>query len=102
MDAFVVQISSKAHHVFNWLDWTVDGNKPFSFCEEKGTRKYAKLEKMTSKTLRKYLKLVADKVRDKISGTLPKSFGLVIDGWTMGSDHYSCLFAVWTNKVLPN
>ena len=34
-----------------------------------------------------------------MSETLPKSFGLVINGWTIGSDHYSCLFAAWTNKV---
>jgi hypothetical protein len=99
IDAFVVQISPKAHHIFNWLDWIVDGNKPFSFCEEKGTRKYTNLAKMSSKTLRKYIKFTGDKVRDKMSITLPKSFGLVIDGWTIGSDHYSCLFAAWTNKM---
>ncbi|CAM9297017.1 unnamed protein product, partial [Ectocarpus fasciculatus] len=99
MDAFVVQISAKAHHVFNWLDWIIDSNKPFTFCEEKGTRKYAKLEKMNTKTLKKYMQLTADKVRDKMSARLPRSFGLVLDGWTLGSDHYSCLFAVWSNQL---
>lgn len=97
MDAFVCQLSEKAINVFGWLDWIVDTNKPFTFCEEKKTRKYSKLKKISTKTLKKYMKLTADKVRDKMSATLPKSFGLVIDGWTINSDHYSCLFAVWTN-----
>lgn len=97
MDAFVRHISPKAHNVFGWLDYTINGNKPLNSCEDPLVRKYSKLEKVSVKTLKKYMKLVRDKVKDKMTRTLPDSIGLVIDGWTMNSDHYSCLFAVWSN-----
>jgi len=97
MDSFVRHISPKAHNVFGWLDFIINGNKPLNSCEDALVRKYSKLDKLSTRTLKKYMKLTCDKVRDKISATLPDSLGLVIDGWTMNSDHYSCLFAVWSN-----
>ena len=93
MDTYVSQASSKAKNIHGWLEWTIMDNNSFSFCEGKLTRKYSTLNDVSSKTLMKYVKLTADKVRDKVTLALPESFGLIIDGWSSGSDHYSGLFA---------
>ena len=93
MDTYVSQASSKAKSIHGWLEWTIMDNNSFSFCEGKLTRKYSTLNDVSSKTLMKYVKLTADKVRDKVALALPESFGLIIDGWSSGSDHYSGLFA---------
>ena len=98
MDLYVAQISPKAKTIHGWLEWTIIGNQPFSFCEGKLNRKYSTLSDMDSQTLMKYMKLTADKVRDKVTATLPNSFGLIIDGWTQGSAHYSAVFAAFVKS----
>ena len=97
MDMYVAQISSKAKAIHGWMEWTLMDNNAFSFCEGKYTRKYSILADVDSQTLMKYVKLTADKVRDKVTAILPESIGLVIDGWTQGSDHYSAVF--FTNEA---
>ena len=100
MDSYVAQISSKAKTIYGWMEWTLMDNNAFCFCEGKLTRKYSTLPDLSSETLMKYVKLTADKVRDKVTVILPESFGLVIDGWSQGSNHYSGMFASFTKNGL--
>jgi len=55
---------------------------------------------MTRKTLKKYMIRLVKEVKLIIRARLPKSFGLIIDGWSIGSDHYSGIFAMFTNEEL--
>ena len=37
--------------------------------------------------------LLAEKLKRAVSKLLPSTFGLVIDGWTLESEHYMAIFA---------
>ena len=43
--------------------------------------------------------LVKDYVFKKIRERVPKTFGLIIDGWTIGSEHYYAIFITWTDTT---
>jgi len=88
MYRFVKQPSAKAKNIFGWLEWTIEDNLPLSFCNKKNSKKYAKLKQIFSITLKKYVALVKDYVFKKIRERVPKTFELIIDGWTIGSEHY--------------
>jgi hypothetical protein len=100
MDKFVKQPSAKAKNIFGWLEWTIEDNLPLSFCNKINSKKYAKLKPISSRTLKKYMALVKDYVFKKIiRERIPKTFGLIIDGWTIGSEHYYAIFITWTDTT---
>ena len=100
MDKYFIGTSDKAKNIYEWIEWIVDDNLPFSFCEKKTTRDKSKLKKMTIKTLKKYMSLLMEEVKTNIKSQLPPSFGLIIDGWSIGSDHYSGIFLVFFYEKL--
>ena len=55
----------------------------------------SKLTKISSKTLKKYMKLIKAKVILKIKSKLDKAgtFGLIMDGWSQDSEHFLSIFA---------
>ena len=101
MDAFARQVSAKAINLYGWLEWTLEQNHSFRFCEKKLTRKYSTLTALTTKTLMKYVTLTAASVRNHLSNMLPESFGLVIDGWSQDSLHFSGIYAVYVSNAHP-
>ena len=103
MDAFVLQPSDKAKTIYEWVEWIVEENLPLNFCEKKLTRNKTSLGKITTKTLKKYMRLLELKLRDMIKDILPPKFGLVMDGWTSDSHHYSAIFATFCDRTnTPN
>jgi hypothetical protein len=50
----------------------------------------------------KYIKLTASAVQKIISHLLSKSFECVIDGWSLGSQHFGALYAVFMNEASPS
>jgi len=102
MDAFARQVTPKARNVFGWIEWTLENDHSFRFCEQKLTRRYTVLTKISVKTLMKYIMLTASAVRKIISHLLPMSFGCVIDGWTLDSQHFSGVYAVFVNEASPS
>jgi hypothetical protein len=36
-------------------------------------------------------------VKDSVADELPDRFGLLFDGWSMGGEHYTAIFATWVN-----
>ena len=102
MEVFARQVTPKAMNLYGWMEWTLENDHSFRFCEKKQTRKYTNLSPVTRKTLMKYIKLTASAVRDKIGLLLPKSFGLVIDGWSLDSHHCSGVYAVFVNEASPS
>ena len=63
----------------------------------KTTRCYTSLEIISINTLKKYMSLMKSLVQRKIKASVPKTFGLIIDGWTIGSVHYFGIFITWTD-----
>ena len=88
-------------NLFGWIEWTLENDHSIRFCEQKLTRKYTNLSPVTVKTLMKYIKLTASAVRKIIGLLLPKSFGCVIDGWSLDSKHFSGVYAVFVNEASP-
>ena len=98
MNKYIQSTGPKARNIHGWISWIIDQNLPFTFCESKLTRKYTSLKEICVKTLKKYMKLLQIKMRKAIEKQLPSSFGLIFDGWTIGSEHYSAIFAIWYNE----
>lgn len=81
--------------IFGWMDFIVDENLAFSVVEKKSYRKYTNLGDVSIKTIKKYFKLVYEKVKNKVKLKLPSNFGLIFDGWKEGLYHYVAVFAVY-------
>lgn len=56
------------------------------------------MQKTDSKTLLKYMNLLTERVEEKIQKDLPRSFALVIDGWSANRYHYVACFAFYGDK----
>ena len=83
LKSFLGEVTETAKNIYKWLDWIISENLSFEFVERKSTQLYTKIGKVSPNTLRKYLLLLADKVKEEIKGKLPGSFGLIFDGWTL-------------------
>lgn len=97
MDALVTRkVSPAAWNAYHWCDWVIMGDHPFSFVDNPLTKKYTKLESLSTPTLMKYLHALDSEVAEIIKSILPATFGLVVDGWTCSREHYFAAFAVWS------
>ena len=96
MFAYIDPVTPFAANVAKWLVWVVMDDLPFSFVERERTRQNTTLENISVKTLMKYFHLLVAKTRDILKRILPGHFGIVYDGWSIGSEHYLALFAVWS------
>ena len=97
MDSLVTRkVTPAATNAYQWCDWVIMGNHPFSFVENQLTRKYTKLESISKPTLMRHLHALDAEVADIVKSILPATFGLVVDGWTCSREHYFAAFAVWT------
>ena len=45
-----------------------------------------------------YIQKTAREIEKFISDLLPKLFGIIFDGWSEGTTHYICVFAVFLDK----
>jgi hypothetical protein len=95
---FTALVSDKALNIHSWLDWMGQSNLPYAFCNSKCTRKYRKLKPVSRNTLVKYRNLLFESVQQKIAKKLPAKFGIVIDGWTIDSSHYSAIYATFMER----
>lgn len=84
----------KTKNVYGWIDWVVGAVKPLIFCEKPLTRKYVKLESLSSKTLKKYLFKLAETVETKIASKMTEiqRFSIIFDGWSSNGHHFIGLF----------
>jgi hypothetical protein len=89
----IPSVDKKALKIFGWMDWVVTANLPFDFVRQPVNRKYAKLQKISVNTLKKYMNAVMEIVERKISEKLPQYFGIIIDGWTEAGTHFVAIFA---------
>jgi hypothetical protein len=87
--------SLKVKSYYGWLDWVIGDLLPFSFVEKKRVRNHCKLLPISVDTFMKMMRLLTEKVEQKISDLLPELFALVFDGWTLGQTHYLAVFATF-------
>ena len=97
---FTKKVSEKALNYYGWLEWIVNQNLPFSFCEKPLTKRYTKLEPISTKTLKEYLFKVVEEATAALKKTLPEKFIIMYDGWTADGTgtHYVAVYAVWTDS----
>lgn len=94
---FFGEVTDDAKKLYRWLDMIVNCNLPFAFIENERTLKYCSIKPFSRSTITKYLLLLAELVRIEIKSRIPKSFGVIFDGWSLESEHYLSVYATWTN-----
>ena len=99
MDTFVRKSTEKAKNIYGWMDWIVRENLPLLCCENKNYRKRSNLGVLTTKTLKKYMQLMKRNIFEIIKKRAPPTYGLIIDGWSTGSQHFFAIFITWTNET---
>ena len=94
------RISQKGLNIYNWLELVIFEDLPLSFVDHPMVRKHCKMASISSKWLRKIFLRVGYLVTQKIAKRLPKSFSLMIDGWTAPHclDHYVGVIALYTEN----
>ncbi|ETO83802.1 hypothetical protein F444_02246 [Phytophthora nicotianae P1976] len=65
------------------------------------TRRYTKLPPVCRNTLRANMEGVTKAVEIKIGNEMPDKFGLLLDGWTHGTEHYLGVFACYETPSGP-
>ena len=68
-------VSPRAVNAFNWIEWIVMDDLPFSFIEKRLTRKNTSLEPLSRSSLMKYLGALSIRMESKIKEMLPDTFG---------------------------
>lgn len=100
LDGFIVPVTKKARNLAKWLEWVIMADLPFSFVDRERSKMFTCLEPICRNTFKKYFFLLLEKVKVKIKDALPRQFGIVFDGWSLGSEHYLAVFATWSPR--PN
>ncbi|KAJ3091667.1 hypothetical protein HK100_007127, partial [Physocladia obscura] len=79
-------IDVKSRNIYKWLDWIVK----LSFCKKECMRENLNLQKIYTKTLKKYIFQLVDAVEKKITtlATAAPCYALVFDSWTQDSTHF--------------
>ena len=97
---FKRKASVKATNIYKWIDWVVEGNLPFYFVNLEITRQNSIMDPISTKTLKKYMRLLMKKIQADISIQLKKikTFGLITDGWSQDVEHYLAIFATYVQK----
>ncbi|ETO68385.1 hypothetical protein F444_14763 [Phytophthora nicotianae P1976] len=65
------------------------------------TRRYTKLPPVCRNTLRANMESVTKAGEKKIADEMPDKFGLLLDGWSHGTEHYLGVFACYETPSGP-
>jgi hypothetical protein len=96
-------ICPKAQQYYDYLSLFVEHNLPHSLLDSESFKKILKLKSLSRTTFGKVLRNVASRVEVKIQEMLPECFGIMLDGWSYGSEHFIALFAIFgKDQVLLN
>ena len=58
-------------------------------------------EDFSADTLEKYLGLVTEATKLKVTKALPKKFGIIIEGWSDGNKQYIAVYAAYESDEFP-
>jgi hypothetical protein len=93
-----VKVDKKTYNIFKWIDWVIEDNLAFSFCEKKRTRENTCGDPISRTTLMKYMDSLAWEVQLELTNILPDKFGLVFDGWDDHQTNYFGVFVIWWDE----
>ena len=94
-----VKVDKKSYNIYKWIEWVVQENLAFSFCDKKLTRENSSREPISRTSLMKYLDCLAWAVQLVLSSIVPDQFGLLFDGWVDGnSTNYFGVFVIWWDE----
>lgn len=99
IEPFVKKVSSKAMNIYKWLEWLIEDAQPFNFVENKYFIKNTNLEQISRTTLMKYLVMLGRKTELILKALMPLTFGIIIDGWSLGTEHFLGTFATWSDSI---
>lgn len=99
LDSFILPVTKQARNIAKWIEWVIMDDLPFSFVDRERTRLFTSLDPICRNTFKKYFHLLVKKVKAEIEAALPSTFGLLFDGWSLGSEHYLAIFATWTMPI---
>ena len=88
-------VSAEVKNMFGWIEWIVMSDLPVKVVENEFYQKRSNLEPTTYKTLTKHMESLLRLVRENIKRGLPKTFGIIFDGWSCDGEHYIGIFATW-------
>lgn len=92
----IINPQSKSLH--GWIKFIVVKGMPFSCCEDNTYRDLSRFEGPSIKTLMKYMGLLTKEIENIIIGILPDKIGIMLDGWSEGSEHFFAIFACFPEK----
>lgn len=88
LDSFVLRLSDAEMEMSEWISYIVARNLPISITDCPHTRRLARWQPVSSKTVRKHIISLMAVVKGVIRHRLPDKFAIIFDGWTEGTDHY--------------
>eukprot|EP01040_Poterioochromonas_malhamensis_P017462 gene17462-20072_t len=93
-------LSKKAVELYAWLNLIVKKNAPFSIIEDEDYRIFRGSKMNFSRRhLRKVMDEIGMKIQEKIRAMLPKSFGIIHDGWAAGKGtHLMAIFVTFPDS----
>lgn len=96
MDLYVIEATPTAKKLHAWMRLIIEKLQPLSICDDEVYRDFSKYGETSTKTILKYLLMLENEVKRKISSILPEEFGIIIDGWSDGmSGHYVAIIATF-------
>lgn len=96
---FIQKISDEGQNLYKWMDWLIEDCQPFNFVENHYFKKYTTLKPISTKTLVKYVEVLGYQVEKKLKSIIPRTFGIIIDGWSSNGEHYLAIFATWSEDT---
>lgn len=102
LENYYAYVSPTARLYSDWLQLIIFENLALDSCDHQRhpvLAKYMSLESMSRNTLKKYLLLLHKFLLKKIKNMLPSKFAVMFDGWTIGTEHYLGVFAVFMDTT---
>ena len=93
----IEMIDNKTKDIYDWIEFVVENNLPFSACENERFKSKVRMGNITTKTLKEYMKEVGKRMVIKLSEEFTdKVLGIVFDGWSDGrGNHYVAIFLIY-------
>ncbi|ETL33178.1 hypothetical protein L916_14313 [Phytophthora nicotianae] len=89
-------VSQKASNRYAWFKWVVEGNLPLTFCEN------TNLAPVSVGTLISNMEDVTKAVERAIGEEMPDEFGIMLDDWSHGTEHFLAVYACYDGPNGPS
>ena len=86
-------------NIWGWIKFIVGKGVAFNWCEDEVVQDFSKLQPISVDTLQKYMGLLTEEIEKEIQEILPEQFGLLLDGWTEGREHFVAIFACFPQEM---